>query len=205
MKNVDNLQNELLDRACNLLSQPTVTQPIIHPLALVWTEKLTELTPIQRLHAEKAINDILYEAQLNNLNKNSVQINNYVATSSPAPSTSNLYTPSPLDYSAEVHLAEENYPVVHIPEMNAINLPEAAQQKLSSLSHNIVQASEGLASQIILHRPQRLSSSTRVVNASEGLTSDIIHHPQQTYLVDTPDSHVVYGAGELFAKFKAQY
>ncbi|CAG9559067.1 unnamed protein product [Danaus chrysippus] len=46
-----------------------------NPLAVIWSEKLERLCPIQKLYAEKAINDILFEAELGNLNKYSVLIN----------------------------------------------------------------------------------------------------------------------------------
>lgn len=44
-------------------------------LAKVWTSKLKTLDSNQRIFAEKAINDVMFEAQLGTLNRNSVQIN----------------------------------------------------------------------------------------------------------------------------------
>ncbi|XP_063537807.1 uncharacterized protein LOC134747156 [Cydia strobilella] len=44
-------------------------------LAHIWSQKLEKMEPMQRLLAEKAINDVLFEAELGNLNKNSVKIN----------------------------------------------------------------------------------------------------------------------------------
>lgn len=44
-------------------------------VAKVWTVKLKKMDPLQRIYAEKAINDILFEAQLGTLNRKSVQIN----------------------------------------------------------------------------------------------------------------------------------
>ncbi|XP_055855149.1 uncharacterized protein LOC129918564 [Episyrphus balteatus] len=44
-------------------------------LAKIWTTKLNQLKPLQRLFAEKAINDVLFEAQLGTLHRHSVQIN----------------------------------------------------------------------------------------------------------------------------------
>lgn len=41
----------------------------------MWTSKLKTLDSNQRIFAEKAINDVLFEAQLGTLNRNSVQIN----------------------------------------------------------------------------------------------------------------------------------
>lgn len=40
-----------------------------------WAETLNRLDPMQRLYAKKAINDILFEAELGTLNKDSMQIN----------------------------------------------------------------------------------------------------------------------------------
>ncbi|CAB3255197.1 unnamed protein product [Arctia plantaginis] len=44
----------------------------------VWAGKLRSLKSEQRLYAEKAIYDVLFEAQLGNLNKSSVKINNRI-------------------------------------------------------------------------------------------------------------------------------
>ncbi|XP_063366366.1 uncharacterized protein LOC134654825 [Cydia amplana] len=44
-------------------------------LAHIWSQKLEKMEPMQRLLAEKAINDVLFEAELGNLNRNSVKIN----------------------------------------------------------------------------------------------------------------------------------
>lgn len=66
-------QNELLDRACAYLSEPTTN--CSNPIALEWAETLDRLDKNQRLFAKKAINDILFEAELGNLNRHSVQIN----------------------------------------------------------------------------------------------------------------------------------
>lgn len=47
----------------------------IPSIAKVWGEKIVDLSPQQRMFAEKAINDVLFEATLGNLNRHSVQIN----------------------------------------------------------------------------------------------------------------------------------
>jgi len=44
-------------------------------LAKFWALELNQLVPDQKLFAQKAINDILFEAKLKSLNRNSVQIN----------------------------------------------------------------------------------------------------------------------------------
>ncbi|XP_059049132.1 uncharacterized protein LOC131844302 [Achroia grisella] len=46
-----------------------------NPIAFIWADKLENLQPKQRLFAEKAINDVLFEAELENLNRFSVKIN----------------------------------------------------------------------------------------------------------------------------------
>ncbi|XP_077292210.1 uncharacterized protein LOC143915433 isoform X1 [Arctopsyche grandis] len=67
-------QTELLQKACSFLesSEKPEENPIIVKL---WYEKLQNLDPLQRLYAEKAINDILFEASLGTLERNSVKIN----------------------------------------------------------------------------------------------------------------------------------
>ncbi|XP_061717276.1 uncharacterized protein LOC133525066 [Cydia pomonella] len=58
---------------------PTYQQPLQQTtawsLAHIWSQKLEKMEPMQRLLAEKAINDVLFEAELGNLNRNSVKIN----------------------------------------------------------------------------------------------------------------------------------
>ncbi|XP_067014601.2 uncharacterized protein [Anabrus simplex] len=68
-------KNKLLDLACDYLSRPSNDNSSEYSVAKVWAQKLKELEPRQKLFAEKAINDILFEAQLSNLNRNSVQSN----------------------------------------------------------------------------------------------------------------------------------
>ncbi|KAL4705399.1 hypothetical protein ACJJTC_002422 [Scirpophaga incertulas] len=69
-------QHELLKKACTYLSQP---EKACSSAALVWSEKLEQMDPIQKLYAEKAINGILFEAQLGNLNRFSVKINQSIS------------------------------------------------------------------------------------------------------------------------------
>lgn len=70
-------QNELLSLACQYLSSANETSSDDEYLniAKVWANKMKTLEPNQRMFAEKAINDILFEAQLRTLHKNSVKIN----------------------------------------------------------------------------------------------------------------------------------
>lgn len=69
-------QNELLDKACAILSSNcSKTGSSSCSIANDWAETLDSLEANQRLFAKKAINDILFEAQLGNLDRHSVQIN----------------------------------------------------------------------------------------------------------------------------------
>lgn len=52
----------------------------------MWASKLQTLDSNQKLFAEKAINDILFEAQLGTLNRNSVHINPQSTTGNCTPS-----------------------------------------------------------------------------------------------------------------------
>lgn len=82
-------QNELLSLACGYLAKDN-NQGSDLDLAKVWAGKLKTLDSNQKLFAEKAINDILFEAQLGTLNRNSVHINNPPSTTG---STSRSTTP----------------------------------------------------------------------------------------------------------------
>ncbi|XP_066905959.1 uncharacterized protein [Halyomorpha halys] len=70
-------QNELLKLACDLLSTNCKQEESNECLDIgkIWGTKLMSLDPMQRKFAEKAINDILFEADLGTLHRNSVQIN----------------------------------------------------------------------------------------------------------------------------------
>lgn len=70
-------QNQLIQKACSFLESSNKPQQEIPIIAKVWGEKLHTLSPQQRLFAEKAINDILFEASLETLHRNSVRINEY--------------------------------------------------------------------------------------------------------------------------------
>lgn len=92
-------QNELLSLACGYLSKQDTKEDSDLHLAKVWTNKLKCLDPNQRLYAEKAINDILFEAQLGTLHKNSIQINESSLSSQPSTCYSRSSTPLSSSYS----------------------------------------------------------------------------------------------------------
>lgn len=69
------IHNELLQKVCSFLeqsSEPTDNMPTI---AKVWGETLLTLDPQQRALAEKAVNDIMFEAGQGTLHRHSVKIN----------------------------------------------------------------------------------------------------------------------------------
>jgi len=78
-------QNELLSLACGYLAKDN-NQSSDLDIAKVWASKLQTLDSNQKLFAEKAINDILFEAQLGTLNRNSVHINPQSTTGNCIPS-----------------------------------------------------------------------------------------------------------------------
>lgn len=95
-------QNELLSLACTYLTKSSKETKDCDYLDIgkVWSQKLKELQPRQRLFAEKAINDILFEAQLGTLNKNSIKINcdsnfTYSTLYSSSSDITNSPTPTP--------------------------------------------------------------------------------------------------------------
>ncbi|EDV96868.1 GH14980 [Drosophila grimshawi] len=65
--------DELLNIACEYLAG---TYPEEESISRTWTHKLKRLPREQRLLAERFINEILFEAESNNLHRGSVQINN---------------------------------------------------------------------------------------------------------------------------------
>ncbi|XP_045535741.1 uncharacterized protein LOC123721320 [Papilio machaon] len=85
----DNDQQNLLQRTLSFLEKDSSDNQEEYHLAKVWAAKLTKLESTQKLLAEKAINDILFEAQLGKLDKNSVKVNEHV------PYTANSITMTP--------------------------------------------------------------------------------------------------------------
>ncbi|XP_076292660.1 uncharacterized protein LOC143214947 [Lasioglossum baleicum] len=72
-------QNELLQVACDYLSQSNTNNSSQDDeylnIAKIWANKLKTLEPMQKRLAEKAIYEILFEAEMETLHRDSVQIN----------------------------------------------------------------------------------------------------------------------------------
>ncbi|KAG5865882.1 hypothetical protein JTB14_020013 [Gonioctena quinquepunctata] len=72
-------------------------------LAKVWANKLKTLEPVQKKLAEKAINDVLFEAEMQTLHRDSVKINIASSTpgislTGPSSTSSIVISPSPEMY-----------------------------------------------------------------------------------------------------------
>lgn len=99
-----------LQNACSFKSQPAVNSSTgnqVNATALYWSQKLEKLNPTQRVYAEKYINDILFEAEIGNLGRNSVYINCPNQYEAPSP-TSSRQCPSPAP-PLEVKIEMEKY------------------------------------------------------------------------------------------------
>lgn len=78
--------DEVLDVIGKRLSEPSTIADKFTDIGKAWASKLRDLDSQQAVHAEKIINDVFYEAQLGNLNRNcSVQIPNDLYTRNALP------------------------------------------------------------------------------------------------------------------------
>ncbi|XP_045446733.1 uncharacterized protein LOC123654921 [Melitaea cinxia] len=96
-------QGQLIEpqrQTSKLTTESCQPNTISNHIVLEWVDTLEKLDPMQRLFAKKAINDVLFEAELGNLQKHSVKINeplsSYQLSSSPAHSS--LKSPSSPSY-----------------------------------------------------------------------------------------------------------
>ncbi|KAK9876666.1 hypothetical protein WA026_014043 [Henosepilachna vigintioctopunctata] len=92
-------QNELLQKACAYLDFSSKNNETEIPtIAKAWGEKLLQLHPLQRALAERAINDVLFEASQGTLHRHSVKINegfSYESSTVASPVDSVPQIPSP--------------------------------------------------------------------------------------------------------------
>ncbi|XP_031332115.1 uncharacterized protein LOC116162605 [Photinus pyralis] len=121
-------QNELLDRACAYLSEPNSSSSGANSLACHWAETLDRLDPTQRLYAKKAINDVLFEAELGNLHRHAVQIN--TATYMPYLRSPRISQHSP---QPSPHSSQPSPPPPHSPQSSPYSpqpSPDSSQPSL---------------------------------------------------------------------------
>jgi len=71
IKKRKNVQDELMFFACKC---PKSSESEYDKIAKAWAIELQKMSQKQQIYAKKAINDILFEGQLGNLHRNSVQI-----------------------------------------------------------------------------------------------------------------------------------
>ncbi|EDW40623.1 uncharacterized protein LOC6604786 [Drosophila sechellia] len=101
--------DELLNIACEYLAG---TYPEEESIARTWTHKLKRLPREQRLLAERFINEILFEAESNNLHRGSVQINNSFEPYVRYEETPNGHEEQDKSQSPSVHTSSESKPNV---------------------------------------------------------------------------------------------
>lgn len=150
-------QNELLDKACSFLTenvyQASQNTPSVNPTALYWSSKLDKMHPTQRFYAERFINDILLEAELGNLNRNSVKINvqEYITTPSPTHSPYVYNPPTPC--------------TVPIPSPGLVNIDSSSRDQSS------FQGDTTMAPIYIVNPSTSTNSSA---SGTKGLTSQLL-------------------------------
>lgn len=79
------VQNELLQKACSILESTNKPEKPVPAILMAWGDKLETLESQQRALAEKAINDILFEASQGTLHRHSVKINEDYQRATPSP------------------------------------------------------------------------------------------------------------------------
>ena len=92
--------------ACKYIGSSREAQENIPSIAKAWGEKLLTLEPEQRIFAEKAINDILFEASQGTLHRHSLKINEDPFSNTPKSSASSSRNVHSTYYSSSV---EDNF------------------------------------------------------------------------------------------------
>ncbi|XP_031335337.1 uncharacterized protein LOC116165170 isoform X1 [Photinus pyralis] len=170
-------QNELLDRACAYLSEPNSSSSGANSLACHWAETLDRLDPTQRLYAKKAINDVLFEAELGNLHRHAVQIN--TATYMPYLRSPRISQHSP---QPSPHSSQPSPPPPHSPQSSPYS-PQPSPDSSQPSPH--------------LSQPFPHSSQSPATNVLTPLSS-----PSLALEFETQDYHPTYSnIGSLFTDF----
>ncbi|CAK1581203.1 unnamed protein product [Parnassius mnemosyne] len=203
----ENDQQNLLQRTLSFLEKDSSDNQEEYHLAKVWAAKLTKLESTQKLFAEKAINDILFEAQLGKLNKNSVKVNEHVPyTSSPLLPRQSLYhprvnyipSPSQSPSTQDSILRYNLTPSPHSIYNNEHNIDNTITMKPSQIlsktqSHHQPIVTTGIPSQIILRHPL-----TRLQQFGYGPQDTISQENKQNNNIT---SKVITFEGDVHAKY----
>lgn len=200
-KSVLKTQNELLERACNYLSEPQVSGA--RSIAFDWAETLERLTPTQRLYAKKAINDVLFEAELGNLHRYSVQIN-VTSTPSPAPSPFCPFPPESSSYSHTTSLEYIQSPVTASPAQSPIYIQTPVTSPTHS-SNNIQTQARAPPAQSPIYIQTPVTAQSRIYTQTQAAAP--AQPPVYTLHIPSPSSmsqDSEYTVGSLFAQFEAE-
>ncbi|CAK1600119.1 unnamed protein product [Parnassius mnemosyne] len=203
----ENDQQNLLQRTLSFLEKDSSDNQEEYHLAKVWAAKLTKLESTQKLFAEKAINDILFEAQLGKLNKNSVKVNEHVPyTSSPLLPRQSLYhprvnyipSPSQSPSTQDSILRYNLTPSPHSIFNNEHNIDNTITMKPPQIlsktqSHHQPIVTTGIPSQIILRHPL-----TRLQQFGYGPQDTISQENKQNNNIT---SNVITFEGDVHAKY----
>lgn len=128
-------QNELLQKACSYLETSTNPDSNIPTIAKAWGEKLLTLDAKQRQFAEKAVNDVLFDASLGTLHRNSVKINEVcqckspLSTTQPETSRDSTSSFSTFNYSSPTYSSNQSQLLISTNPLQPLN---NQQQDLSA-------------------------------------------------------------------------
>lgn len=152
--------------------------------ALYWSQKLDKLNPIQKLYAEKFINEILLEAELGNLGKNSVLINSPTLVT-PSP------TPSP-DYTVRTSTPSAN----NSHYFYAPNSLRPSSTVVSGVPSQVIISRSGHDNHVTFHQCQQEHAEKDMNIGNQQGTDNIVTATHD----DSQDSYTI---GSLFGSFMA--